>query len=99
METQIGSLSQALTPQSEKLEERWDTLKDRRETPRPLARPEVGSEADPAGSDGTDVPEAVVDGGKSSTMLRMRELRDEHGRGHLSETVSEANEDTTDQEG
>jgi hypothetical protein len=91
-------MSASLTPQSDELEERGDTLQDGRETPRPLAGPEVGSEADPSSSDGANVPETVVHSGEPSTVLGVSKLRNKHGRRHLRETVSETNEDTTDKE-
>jgi hypothetical protein len=43
---------------------------------------------------GTQVPETVVDSGKRTTVLRMADLGEKHGRGHLSQGVTETKDES-----
>ena len=69
-------------------------LEQGRNTPRPLAGDEVGAEGDPGDGQGTDVPQAVVDGGETSTMLGMGDLGEKHWRANLRQRVAETEQNT-----
>jgi NAD kinase len=44
---------------------------------------------------GTQIPQAVVDGGDDGTVLRMADLGEENGARELSQRVSETDEEST----
>ena len=46
----------------------------------------------------TDVPQAVVNGGETATMLGMGQLGQKHGRGDLGKRVAETKHDATTHE-
>jgi hypothetical protein len=46
-------------------------------------------------TEGTNVPETVVDRGNRTTVLGMADLSQEHGGSHLGERVAETEDDTT----
>lgn len=81
------------------LDKRWSALQQRRDAPRPLVAEVVGAERDPRDQERADVPQAVVHGREAATMLRVAELGEQHGRGQLSERVTEAEENTATHEG
>jgi hypothetical protein len=67
-------------------------------TPAPIAVNALGTESQPGANDGTNVPQAVVDGGDTSTMLRMAEFGEQQGRRQLSKRVSETHKETSTHE-
>lgn len=73
-------------------------LDEGRDSPRPVVVHVVGAKGDPRDCQGTDVPEAVVDGCEATTVLRMRDLGQEHGRRDLSQRVAETEQDATSSE-
>ena len=55
----------------------------------------VGAKGQPGDNEGTDVPQAVVDGGETGAVLRMGELGEKHRRGNLGEGVAKAQHGAT----
>lgn len=49
-------------------------------------------------TEASQVPQAVIDGGKGSTMLRVNNLGQQHWRGQLTERVAESENETTSTE-
>ena len=43
----------------------------------------------------TQVPETVVDGGERTTVLRVADLSEKHGGGHLGQRVAETKDEST----
>lgn len=81
-----------------KLDERGESLEKGGHTPRPLGGDVGGAEGEPGDDQGTDVPQAVVDAGKTATMLGMADFGEKHGRRDLGEGVAETEEDTATHE-
>ena len=78
-------------PDKEDLEDRWETLEERGQAPRPGAVNAERAEGTPSGNDGTREPERVEDGRERRTMGRVSDLRDEERRSGLRKCRSEAN--------
>lgn len=83
----------------DELDDRGEGLDEGGDTPRPLVVGVLGAERQPGDNQGTDVPEAVVDGGETGTMLRVAQLGEKHRGGDLGEGVAETEEDTATHEG
>lgn len=84
-------------PDEGELDEGGDDLDEGDGTPRPVVV-DVGSSPSNAGHEqGTQVPQAVVDGRDGTTVLRVADLSEEKGRGHLGERVAETQDETTTQ--
>ena len=81
------------------LDDGGDGLEQGGHTPRPVALDEVGAEGNPGDEQGTDVPQAVVDGGQASTVLGMGDLGEKHGGRDLGQGVAETEEGTAAHEG
>lgn len=78
----------------EELDHRGKGLEEGRNTPGPVALEVIGAKADPGDNQGTDVPQAVVDGGQTPTVLRVSQFGEKHGRAELRERVAEAEQET-----
>lgn len=65
-----------------------------RDSPGPGAIDVLCAKSQPTADQGTEIPQAVVDGGDPGTMLRMRDFSDEHRAGELSHGVAETHEET-----
>lgn len=85
-------------PDTDELDDGGEGLEQGGNTPRPVALDIVGSESQPGDDEGTDVPQAVVDGGETSAMLRVSELGEKHGGGDLGEGVAKAEHSTATHE-
>jgi hypothetical protein len=70
------------------LGERWDA-------PAPVVINALSAECQPSTDDSANVPQAVVDGGDTSTMLRMADLGEKERRRELGKGVAETHEETT----
>jgi hypothetical protein len=70
------------------LGEGWDA-------PAPVVIDALGAESQPSTYDGTNVPQAVVDGSDTSAMLRMANLSEKERRRELSKRVTETHKETT----
>jgi len=82
-------------PDESDLDQRRDDLDEGDGPPRPVAL-DVGSAPSDAGHEqGTQVPQAVVDGRDRTTVLRVANLREQQRRGHLSERVAETQDEPT----
>jgi hypothetical protein len=64
------------------------------DSPGPSAVNVLCAKSQPPTDQGTEIPQAVVDGGDPGTMLRMRDLGDKHRAGELSHGVAETHEET-----
>lgn len=82
-------------PDEAKLDSRRKTLKNGDDPPRPVALDVGSSPTDEGNEEGTQIPETVVDGGEDWAMLRMANLGQKNGRAHLSEGVTETENETT----
>lgn len=49
-------------------------------------------------TEASQIPQAVIDGGKGSTVLRVNDLGQQHRRGQLAERVAESEDETTSTE-
>ena len=85
-------------PDTEELDDRGETLEQGGNTPGPVAVDVVGAKGQPRDDEGTDVPQAVVDGGELGAMLRVSELGKKHRGGDLGEGVAKAEHDTATHE-
>ena len=68
-------------------------MHERRRAPRPVANDIIGPKCEPRGDDGAEVPCRVVDRREDGAVLRVHELRDEKGRGAVSNGDAETNEE------
>jgi hypothetical protein len=82
-------------PDSSQLDEGRRGLGKSGNAPAPIAIDALGTESQPSANDGTNVPQAVVDGGDTSTMLRVAEFGEKQGRRQLSQRVSETHKETS----
>ena len=64
-------------PDESQLKKRWESLHERRGTPRPVAHDVIGAESEPGGDDRAKVPRRVVDGREDGAVLCVHEFRDE----------------------
>ena len=80
-------------PDESQLEERWESLHERRCAPRPVAHDVVGAKGEPGGDDGAKVPRCVVDSREYRAVLRVHKLRDEKGRGAVGNGDAEPDEE------
>ena len=80
-------------PDEAELECGWQTLEQSDGPPRPLVGNVGCSPANESDEQGSQIPETIVYGGKSTTMLRMADLGKENGRAHLSEGVTETEDE------
>jgi len=71
-------------PDGGQLDDGRRSLGKSRNTPAPVALNALSTESQPGANNGTNVPQAVVDGGDTSTMLRVAEFGKEQGRRQLS---------------
>lgn len=84
-------------PNEGQLDDRGHNLDEGDGPPRPVAV-DAGSSPTNAGNDqGTQVPQAVVDGSHGTTVLRVADLSEEKGGSHLSEGVAETEDEATSQ--
>ena len=74
------------------------SLSKGRNAPAPVVVDTLGAECQPCADDGTDVPETVVDGRDTRTVLRMADFGKQQRRGKLSQRVAETHEETTTHE-
>lgn len=86
-------------PDTEELDDGGESLEQGGNAPRPVVVDVVGAEGQPGDNEGTDVPQAVVDGGETSAVLRMSELSEKHGGGDLGEGVAKAEHGTATHKG
>jgi len=68
-------------PDESQLKERGNGLHHRRDAPRPIVGDFVGTERQPCGDDGSEVPGRIVDCGKDRTILGMDEFGDQKWAG------------------
>lgn len=68
-------------PDEAKLDDRKDTLKERGQSPGPVALDVGGSKRQPTANESAQVPEAVVYGCNSATVLWMCDLSKQHWAG------------------
>ncbi|KIW70952.1 hypothetical protein PV04_03179 [Phialophora macrospora] len=80
-------------PDQEELDHRGKRLQDTGQLPRPLALHFEGPVRGPAGNDRPEIPQGIVDRGELGAVLRVRELRDEHGRAALRVDDAEADDE------
>jgi hypothetical protein len=81
-------------PKEHELDDGEDALEESRDSPGPAVVDVLGAKSQPTANERTEIPQAVVDGGDLGTMLRMRNLGDEHGAGELSQGVTETHKET-----
>lgn len=81
-------------PDEHELDDGEDTLNEGGDSPGPGVGDVLCAESQPTADQGTQVPQAVVDGSDLGTMLRVRNLGDEHRAGELSQGVAETHEET-----
>jgi hypothetical protein len=80
------------------LDEGWRSLGKGGNAPAPVAVDALSTECQPGTYDGTDVPQAVVDGGNTGTMLRMADLGEKQGGRELGKGVAETHEKSSTHE-
>ena len=80
-------------PDEGELDDGKDTLDEGGDSPGPRVTDVLCAKCQPATDESTEIPQAVVDGGDPGTMLRMRDLGDEHRAGELSHGVAETHEE------
>lgn len=80
------------------LDNRRSSLGQGRQTPCPISTDTLGTECQPGTDDGTNIPEAVVDGGNTATMLRMAQLGKQKRRGQLGQRVAKTHEEAASHE-
>jgi len=80
-------------PYEDELKDGRESLDEGRYTPCPLGLDVEGTEGEPCGDDSSNVPEGVVDGSEGSTVLRVSQLGNEHGRTTLSDRDTETNDE------
>jgi hypothetical protein len=85
-------------PDESKLDDGRSSLGEGWDPPAPVAVNALGTESQPGADNGTDVPQAVVDGSDTSTMLRMADLGKEQRRRKLSKRITETHEETSTHE-
>jgi len=78
----------------DELENRRESLDNGRNAPRPVAFNFESAKCEPCSDNGTDVPQRVVNGSKSSTMLGVAELRNQHRGATLRKRDTETNDET-----
>lgn len=76
------------------MEERGQGLKKGDGPPRPFAVRLRCAPCNVCDKESSQVPQAVVDGGEDTTMLRMADLGEKNRRAHLSERVTETKDET-----
>jgi len=81
-------------PHEDELKDGRESLDEGRHTPRPLGLDVEGTECEPCGNNGSDVPEGVVDGSEGSTVLGVGQLGNEHGRTTLGDRDTETNDES-----
>jgi len=81
-------------PDEGELDDGEDTLDQGWDSPGPGAGDVLSAESQPTTDQGTKIPQAVVDGGDPSTMLRVSDFGDKHRAGELSHGVAETHEET-----
>jgi len=70
-------------PDEDKLEDRGQSLHERRDAPRPVTLDLKSTKGEPRCDNGTEVPKRVIDGGKGSAVLGMTQFSDEKRRASL----------------
>ena len=85
-------------PDEAELEEGWESLNDGWDSPGPVVVDLVGTESQPGGDDGTDVPGGVVNGGEGGTVLRVGELSDKEWGSTVGDGDTETDEETSGDE-
>jgi len=76
------------------LDDGGESLDQSRDSPRPVVVNVLSAERDPRANQGTDIPQAVVDGSDTSAVLRVADLSKEQRSGELGERVAETHEET-----
>jgi hypothetical protein len=81
-------------PKEHELSNGENSLKEGRDSPGPAVVDVLRAECQPTANERTKIPQAIVDGGDLSTMLRMRNFGDKHGAGELGQGVAETHEES-----
>lgn len=82
-------------PDEEELDDGGERLKGGGNAPGPAAGDTESTESGPSCNDGAREPKGVVQRGERSTMGRVGNLRDQKRRGHLSESGTETDQETS----
>ena len=84
-----------LTPNENQLADGEDNLEENKCSPLPVTLGILETVTDQGADQVAQVPQAVVDSGKTSAVERVDDFGKQHGRGQLGERVAETENETT----
>jgi hypothetical protein len=82
----------------DELDDGGERLSKGRNAPRPIGIDTLGAKSQPGADNGTHIPETVVDGSDTASVLRVANLSKQERRGELGKRVSETHEESTGHE-
>ena len=85
-------------PDESQLDDGGESLSKSGDAPAPVALDALGAKRQPGTNDSTNVPQTVVDGGDTSTVLRVAELGKQQRRRKLGKRVAETHQETSTHE-